>query len=93
VLDGDAIFVPSKIPRQGKLALWGTGSGSDKIELVFAGGTYGVRKRLVPATLVPVAEALPLLVAIDPNGTSPVGRTSTRSLAVWAAAAAAGSDW
>jgi len=90
VLDGDAIFVPSKIPRQGKLALWGTGSGSDKIELVFAGGTYGVRKRLVPATLVPVAEALPLLLAIDPNETSPVGRTSTRSLAVWAAAAAAG---
>jgi hypothetical protein len=90
VLDGDAIFVPSKIPRQGKLALWGTGSGSDKIELVFAGGTYGVRKRLVPATLVPVAEALPLLLAIDPNETSPVGRTPTRSLAVWAAAAAAG---
>jgi hypothetical protein len=90
VLDGDAIFVPSKIPRQGKLALWGTGSGSDKIELVFAGGTYGVRKRLVPATLVPVAEVLPLLLAIDPNETSPVGRTSTRSLAVWAAAAAAG---
>ena len=90
MLDGDAIFVPSKIPRQGKLALWGTGSGSDKIELVFAGGTYGVRKRLVPATLVPVAEALPLLLAIDPNETSPVGRTSTRSLAVWAAAAAAG---
>ena len=90
MLDGDAIFVPSKIPRQGKLALWGTGSGSDKIELVFAGGTYGVRKRLVPATLVPVAEVLPLLLAIDPNETSPVGRTSTRSLAVWAAAAAAG---
>jgi hypothetical protein len=90
VLDGDAIFVPSEIPRQGKLALWGTGSGSDKIELVFAGGTYGVRKRLVPATLVPVAEVLPMLLAIDPNETSPVGRTSTRSLAVWAAAAAAG---
>jgi hypothetical protein len=90
VLDGDAIFVPSKIPRQGKLALRGTGSGSDKIELVFAGGTYGVRKRLVPATLVSVAEVLPLLLAIDPNETSPGGATSTRSLAVWAAAAAAG---
>jgi hypothetical protein len=31
-----------------------------------------------------------LLLAIDPNEISPVGRTSTRSLAVWAAAAAAG---
>ncbi|HUZ34764.1 MAG TPA: DEAD/DEAH box helicase [Streptosporangiaceae bacterium] len=90
MLEGDAIFVPDKIPRQGKLALWGTSSGPDKIELVFAGGTYGVRKRLVPATLVPVAEALPLLLAVDPNETGPAGRTPTRSLGVWAAAAAAG---
>ena len=40
--------------------------------------------------LVPVAEALPLLLAIDPNETGRVGRTPTRSVGVWAAAAAAG---
>lgn len=27
------------------------------MELVFPGGTYGIRKRLVPAELIPVAEA------------------------------------
>jgi hypothetical protein len=90
VSDAEAIFVPGEVPREGKLALWGAGAGPDKIELVFAGGTYGVRKRLVSATFLPVADALPALLAIDPNGTDQAGRTVRRSLGVWAAAATAG---
>ena len=42
---------------------WGRGTGSAKLELVFPGGTYGIRKRLVSADLIPVAEALPALLA------------------------------
>jgi superfamily II DNA or RNA helicase len=85
VLDGDAVFVPGDIPRHGGFAFWGAGPGPDKVELAFAGGTYGVRKRQVTATFVPVAELLPELVAVDP-----AARGVRRSLAVWAAAATAG---
>jgi SNF2-related domain/SNF2 Helicase protein len=87
VLDGDLVFVPNEIPRRGMFALWGTGSGSAKIELVFPGGTYGIRKRLVSADLIPLAEALPALLTLDTGHTSPPVRRSAR---VWAAAAAAG---
>jgi hypothetical protein len=72
------------------LALWGTGTGTSKIELVFPGGTYGVRKRLVSATLLPVSEALPQLLAIGPYGAHPSGPEVRRSVGVWAAAATAG---
>src|SRR6516225_11216013 len=72
------------------LALWGTGTGTGKIELVFPGGTYGVRKRVVSATLLPVSEALPQLLAIDPNGARHSGPDVRRSVGVWAAAATAG---
>ena len=71
MLDGEAVFVPDVIPRRGMFAFWGTGSGSAKVELVFAGGTYGIRKRLVSADLVPVADALPVLLAINPEAASP----------------------
>jgi hypothetical protein len=54
------------------------------VELVFPGGTYGIRKRMVSAELIPVAEALPLLLSTD---NAPRMRHSVR---VWAAAAAAG---
>src|SRR5260370_4117130 len=67
VLDGELVFVPSEIPRRGVFALWGHGSGSAKLELVFPRGTYGIRKRLVSADLIPLAEALPALLAFDPN--------------------------
>jgi len=66
-------------------ALWGTGSGDDKLELVFPGGTYGIRKRLVPAQFIPLTQALPALLAVDPCDGRP-----RRSIRVWAAAAAAG---
>ncbi len=83
VLDGELVFVPGKIPRQGVFAHWGRGTGSARVELVFPGGTYGIRKRLVAAELIPLAEALPaLLVAGE--------RRMRLSGQVWAAAAAAG---
>ena len=88
MLDGELVFVPGEIPRRGVFAHWGRGSGSAKLELVFPGGRYGIRKRLVSADLIPLAEALPVLLAADP-GQSP-GRPMRRSARVWAAAAAAG---
>ncbi len=88
MLDGELVFVPGEIPRHGVFALWGKGSGSAKLELVFAGGTYGIRKRLISADLIPLAEALPALLAIDPEERT--GRAVRRSVRVWAAAAAAG---
>ena len=88
MLDGELVFVPGEIPRRGVFALWGKGPGSAKLELVFPGGTYGIRKRLVSADLIPLAEALPALLAIDPDERA--GRPVRRTARVWAAAAAAG---
>ncbi len=86
MLDGELVFVPNEIPRRGVFAHWGRGTGSAKLELVFPGGTYGIRKRLVSADLIPLAEALPALLAVDP------GEHGGRRLSaqVWTAAAAAG---
>ena len=88
VLDGELIFVPGEIPRRGVFARWGQGSGSAKLELVFPGGTYGIRKRLMSAEFIPLAEALPMLLGVDPG--EQAGRPMRRSVRVWAAAAAAG---
>jgi len=77
VLDGELVFVPGEVPRRGVLAHWGKGSGSAKLELVFPGGRYGIRKRLVSADLIPLAEALPVLLAIDPDQRT--GRPMRRS--------------
>ena len=84
VLDGELIFVPGEIPRRGVFAHWGRGTGSAKVELVFPGGTYGIRKRLVSADLIPLAEALPPLLAVD------AGERMRLSGQAWAAAATAG---
>jgi hypothetical protein len=88
VLDGELVFVPGEIPRRGVFAHWGKGSGSAKLELVFPGGRYGIRKRLVSADLIPLTEALPVLLTVEPG--ERVGRPMRRSSRVWAAAAAAG---
>jgi hypothetical protein len=77
------VFVPGEIPRRGAFALWGKGSGSAKVELVFPGGTYGIRKRLISADLLPLAEALPTLLAIDLDERA--GRPVRHSVRVWAA--------
>jgi hypothetical protein len=90
VLDGDAVFIPDLIPRRGAVAFWGTGSGSVKVELVFAGGRYGIRKRLVSADLVPVADALPMLLSVNPETVSRPDAPVRRSVSVWSAAATAG---
>jgi superfamily II DNA or RNA helicase len=88
MLDGELVFVPGEIPRRGVFAHWGRGSGSAKLELVFPVGTYGIRKRLMSADLIPLSEALPALLTADPGERA--GRPMRRSAQVWAAAAAAG---
>src|ERR1019366_3569544 len=93
VLDGDAVFVPDDIPRRGVFALWGTGSGTGKVEFVFARGADGLRKRVVTASFLSVAEALPELLSIEPNATGPAGSAVRPTLGVWAAAATAGVGW
>ncbi len=84
MLDGEIVFVPGETPRQGVFAHWGRGAGSARLELVFPGGTYGIRKRMVAADLIPLAEALPALLAV---GADERMRLSGQ---VWAAASAAG---
>jgi hypothetical protein len=89
VLDGELVFIPNEIPRRGVFASWGRGPGNPvpgnaKVELVFPGGTYGIRKRLVSAEFIPVAEALPLLLSTEN------ALLMRRSVRAWAAAAAAG---
>ena len=84
VLDGELVFVPGEIPRRGVFAHWGRGTGSAKVELVFPGGTYGIRKRLMSADLIPLAEALPSLLAVEAS------ERTRQSSQAWAAAAAAG---
>jgi hypothetical protein len=84
VLDGELVFVPGEIPRRGMFAHWGRGTGTAKVELVFPGGTYGIRKRLVSADLIPLDDALPVLLG---DG---AGERMRLSAQVWAAAAAAG---
>jgi hypothetical protein len=89
VLDGELVFIPNEVPRRGVFAAWGKGPGNPvpgnaRVELVFPGGSYGIRKRLVSAELIPLSDALPLLLSTD--NALPV----RRSVQVWAAAAAAG---
>lgn len=90
MLRGEMIFVPDEVPRLGRFMLWGTGGG-DSIELVFPGGTYGVRKRVVPARHLPIGEALQLLLG---NATDDVcaetGAAEPISWQVWRAAIYAG---
>ena len=84
MLDGELIFIPGEIPRRGVFAHWGRGAGSAKVELVFPGGRYGIRKRLISADFIPLAEALPALLAVG------AGERMRLSGQAWAAAAAAG---
>src|SRR5260221_5484334 len=81
----EATFLPDAVPRRGSFAFWRTGGGPDQVELVFDGGQYGVRKRMVSAHVLPVEAVLPTLLSTDPNGS-----TVPRSLGVLASAATAG---
>lgn len=86
-LRGEAVFVPGDPPRTGVLALW-AGAGLDEvgepgeIGLVLPAAN-GVRRRRLPARLVPIGAALPALVAGSTALPSP-------SLRAWAAAATMG---
>ncbi|NUK88473.1 DEAD/DEAH box helicase [Streptomyces lunaelactis] len=72
-----AVFVPAALPREGRVAFWdpdgdrlGDGFGdrlgdrlgdaTDELTVVGRDGT-GIRSRTVPAVLLPIAEAVPLL--------------------------------
>jgi hypothetical protein len=77
-----AAFVPGDPPRAGGFAVWGDGQGSDDIELALPAGR-GVRRRHVRGRLLPLATALPALLAAPADG---VGS----ALATWSAASAAG---
>ena len=77
-----ATFVPADPPRAGALAVWGNGQGPDELDLVLptAGGP---RRRRVRGRLLPLAAALPALLAPAAGGAS-------ASVAAWSAAAATG---
>ncbi|WP_241827490.1 hypothetical protein [Actinopolymorpha singaporensis] len=89
----EAVFVPADPPRAGVLALWApggadnAGGGSDEstegVELVLPAGSR-VRRARVPARLVPVPEALPLLCG------RPAPPDASASYRAWASAALAG---
>ncbi|MFI6643653.1 SNF2-related protein [Streptomyces sp. NPDC050504] len=62
-----AVFLPAALPREGRVAFWSpdglapTG-GTSELTVVRAHGAAGVRRRTVPAVLLPLTEAVPLLV-------------------------------
>jgi superfamily II DNA or RNA helicase len=77
-----ATFVPADPPRAGALAVWGDGQGPDELELVLPVGG-GTRRRRVRGRLLPLASALPALLAPPAGGAS-------ASVAAWSAAATTG---
>ncbi|MDQ0380140.1 DEAD/DEAH box helicase [Amycolatopsis thermophila] len=77
-----AIFVPSDPPRDGALAVWGDQPGPTPVELVLpAGAGKSFRRTRVDAHVLPLAEAIPRLLAL----TEPSPATGA-----WAAAVTAG---
>jgi len=76
-----ATFVPADPPRSGAFAVWGDGQGPDELEVVVPAGG-GSRRRRVRGRLLPLASALPALLA-------PAGGAGA-SVAAWSAAAATG---
>ncbi|WP_018530689.1 DEAD/DEAH box helicase [Streptomyces sp. HmicA12] len=87
VLGAAAVFLPAPLPREGRIAFWSPDDGAalpgadEEIALVRPHGA-SVRSRKVPAFVLPVADALPLLVrARRTRGAHPAA-------AAWGAAAA-----
>jgi superfamily II DNA or RNA helicase len=77
-----ATFIPADPPAAGAFAVWGDGQGSDEFDLVLSAGR-GMRRRRVRGRRLPLASALPALLAPAEGGAS-------ASMAAWSAAAAAG---
>ncbi len=86
---GEWVFVPGAMPRLGRFARWGTGQGSDTVDLVVAGQPYGVRRRACRAELLDLAQAIPLLLATGAGEHGP-GTDVSASMRVWSAAVTAG---
>jgi len=63
-----AVFLPADPPREGRLALYG--EGPDEIEIALPAGRT-IRRKTVPARLVPIGDALPELPALPRAGTDP----------------------
>ncbi|MFD8571867.1 DEAD/DEAH box helicase [Streptomyces sp. NPDC059639] len=87
VLRAAAVFLPAPLPREGRIAFWspddaaGPPGADAEIAVVRPHGS-GVRSRQVPALVLPVVDALPLLVrARRTAGAHPAA-------AAWGAAAA-----
>lgn len=99
-----AVFLPAEVPRQGRIAFW---APEGKLSAGPAGGGLpgvtegelavvrrhgkGVRTRTVPALILPVTEAVPLLLRAAPSpGASPgpsLALPLSPAVACWAAAA------
>lgn len=79
-LAGEAVFVPGDPGRLGVFALYDVAGGipTGTAEVVVP-TAKSVRRRTVPARLVPLDEAIPALLALDPA-------SATDSLAAWSAA-------
>ncbi|QXE39447.1 DEAD/DEAH box helicase [Streptomyces sp. GMY02] len=61
-----AVFLPAGLPREGRVAFWAPDgeppAATDELTVVRSDGDGGVRTSTVPAVLLPVVEAVPLLV-------------------------------
>ncbi|MFG2646315.1 DEAD/DEAH box helicase [Streptomyces sp. NPDC048436] len=92
-----AVFLPAEVPREGRVAFWapdgglpaeprgGTEAVADDELVVVRRHGKGVRTRTVPAVILPMADALPLLLAqAAPGAPAPQAHPAT---ACWAAAA------
>ncbi|MER6354699.1 DEAD/DEAH box helicase [Streptomyces sp. NPDC001634] len=83
------VFLPSRLPRAGRFALWRPDAvdgqdekpSSDMLTVVCP-GQHGLREATVPAVEVAMAQALPLLMAVDKPDAPPVP-----GLSPWASAA------
>ncbi|WP_106176693.1 DEAD/DEAH box helicase [Prauserella shujinwangii] len=76
-----ATYLPADPPRDGSLALWGDGSGDTRVQLVLPAGR-SFRRTTVDAHVLPLADALPRLLA--------AGDDQGPCLAAWGAAVHAG---
>ncbi|AXB43862.1 DEAD/DEAH box helicase [Amycolatopsis albispora] len=76
-----ALFVPSDPPRDGVLALWGHGGGDTPIDLVLP-REQAYRRTQVAASVLPVAEAVRVLLA--------AGEHASATISAWAEVVAAG---
>ena len=80
-----AVFVPGDPPRTGQIAFYGPGLGpatadGERLTVVLAHGN-GVRRSLVPAVRIPLAEAVPILAR------AARAETADPAAAFWGAAA------